>query len=215
MDTDHSHSPPSHHRHVDTEVYFDGRLSILTLLHAFIKVLFPAGVAFLAWYFVDDNTELLNLFASIENLRDIDWEPILANPLVVFDRLRHDPSFQPILVIVFWLFGLFSCSRVLYALLVWLSTRYRITNDRIEYERGIISKTVLNVELWRVRDLNFRRSVVHFVLGLGVIDIVATDETISKLTIGPIRGAREVYDKLKQARLKSGRSAGAQAVGMV
>jgi membrane protein YdbS with pleckstrin-like domain len=96
----------------------------------------------------------------------------------------------------------------------WLSTRYRLTNDRIEYERGILSKTVLNVELWRVRDVYFRRSILQFFLGLGVVQILATDATIPRLEVGPIPDARRIYDQLKQARLRSGRIAGAQAMGM-
>ena len=65
-----------------------------------------------------------------------------------------------------------------------------------------------------MRDVLYRRSIIQFFLGLGVIDILATDDTIPKLEIGPIPNARGIYDKLKQARLKSGRLAGAQATGM-
>ena len=181
---------------IDTEVYFDGRPSILLLIPFFIKASIPAVITFIVASFID-------------------WKPILADKFGFIDQARENGlSTQPVLVIVTLVLGTLSVAMVLYGFVMWLSTRYQITSDRIEYERGILSKTVLNVELWRVRDIFYRRSIIQFFLGLGVIDILATDDTIPRLKIGPIRGARGIYDEVKQARLKSGRLAGAQAMGM-
>lgn len=196
LDSEQPIPPSAPHQEVDSEIYFDGRPSILLLIPTLIKSLILAtfGVG-TAWF--------------------VDWEAFLSDPYAMIEALERDgPSLQPILVLTILILGFLSVAVFLYGIFIWLSTQYRITNDRIEYERGIFSKTVLNVELWRVRDIFFRRTLIHFFLGLGVIDILATDDTIPRLEIGPVRGARCIYDRLKQARLKSGRLAGAQAMGM-
>jgi hypothetical protein len=102
----------------------------------------------------------------------------------------------------------------------WFSTRYTLTNERIEIERGIIAKHIENVELWRVRDINFVRKWWHALLGVAWIQVAWVESNKEQdredhvREIGPIHGARSVYEQLKHARLRAGRSAGAQAVGV-
>src|SRR5262245_44590998 len=37
--------------------------------------------------------------------------------------------------------------------------RYRITNYRIDYERGLVSKNIDTLELWHVEDIKFHQSL--------------------------------------------------------
>jgi len=181
---------------VDTVIFYSGRSSKLYLIPTLLKSCIPAALATFAGFYIH-------------------WPVVLTRPHLLIDGIvKYGLFLQPILLVVILVLSLFSITLFVRGFGAWYSKAYRITNDRIEYEQGIFSRVVLNVELWRVRDIFFRRNFIQSLLGLGVIDIIATDETIPRLEIGPIRNAREVYNKIKKARLKSGRIAGAQAMGM-
>jgi Bacterial PH domain len=78
------------------------------------------------------------------------------------------------------------------------STRYRISNYRIDYERGILSKKIDTLELWHVEDLGFRQSLFDRILDVGTITIVSHDETTPNLSMHGIPNPRPVFDALKQ-----------------
>jgi len=85
--------------------------------------------------------------------------------------------------------------------LVWKSTTWTITNDRIEYQVGVFSKRVENMDLWRVDDVSFRQRGLDWLFGLGTVVVLSSDKTDASLEIGPIRGARKLFDKLKYAQV--------------
>lgn len=180
----------------DLEVYFDGRPSVLVLVPVILKAAVPGiVVALLCWW--------------------IDWSVLSGQTGSLIESVKENPfSLQTLLFGGVLVGGALAVALFLRGILTWLSTRYRLTSDRVEYERGILSKRIYNVELWRVRDVSYRRTLLQFFLGLGMIDILATDDTIPKLKVGPIFRARAIYDRLKQARLRAGRLAGPQAMGM-
>jgi membrane protein YdbS with pleckstrin-like domain len=113
-----------------------------------------------------------------------------------------------------WLFILLALLHIIKAAWMWLATRYLLTTHRIEIERGILSKHILNLELWRVKDICYSRSFWDFFFQVGRLRVIAADEVMPDLHIGPIPGARSVYDQLKHARLMAGQRAGAQAMGV-
>ena len=77
-------------------------------------------------------------------------------------------------------------------------TRYRITNYRIDYERGLFNKRIDTLELWHVDDISFSQSLVERVLGVGTIHIVSGDATTPNLPLHGIPNPRPVFDALKQ-----------------
>jgi membrane protein YdbS with pleckstrin-like domain len=76
--------------------------------------------------------------------------------------------------------------------------RYRITNYRIDYERGLLSKTIDTLELWHVEDIKFHQSFVDRLFGVGTITVVSHDETTPMLTIRGVPQPRPLFDSLKQ-----------------
>ena len=56
--------------------------------------------------------------------------------------------------------------------------RYRISNYRIDFERGLISKDISTLELWHVEDLSFHQSILDRILGIGTIRVMSHDDTI-------------------------------------
>ena len=105
--------------------------------------------------------------------------PILISILIIFAA------------ILYWLFKWSN----------WKNTVYRITNDRIEFEHGIFSKSVQNIDMWRVHDIDFNQSFIQRVFGLGRVHVETSDKDIPIMDIGPIKGARDLYNKLKKAEL--------------
>lgn len=82
--------------------------------------------------------------------------------------------------------------------LVMKTTHYRISNYRIDFERGILSKKIDTLELWHVDDINFRQSLLDRLLGVGTITVFSGDETTPNLPLHGIPRPRPVFDALKQ-----------------
>lgn len=83
----------------------------------------------------------------------------------------------------------------------WLrlrSHRYRITNYRIDIERGLLWKRIDTMELWHVEDLSFNQSPVARMFGMGTITIVSHDPSTPKLILAGLPQARPTFDSLKQ-----------------
>jgi hypothetical protein len=83
----------------------------------------------------------------------------------------------------------------------WLQTkarRYRITNYRIDYERGLLGKNIDTMELWHVEDLQFHQTLMDRIMNVGNITVLAKDETMPKLTLFGIPDPRPIYETLKQ-----------------
>src|SRR5437870_11564962 len=76
--------------------------------------------------------------------------------------------------------------------------RYRISNYRIDYERGFLSRNIDTLELWHVEDLNFHQSLMNRILGVGTITVISHDETTPKLELKSIPQPRPLFETLKQ-----------------
>ncbi len=78
------------------------------------------------------------------------------------------------------------------------TVRYRITNYRIDYERGLFSRRIDTLELWHVEDLRFHQTLANRILRVGTISVISHDETTPRLDMRGIPRPRPVFDALKQ-----------------
>jgi hypothetical protein len=118
---------------------------------------------------------------------------LIALPFVVWGWRHKMPPWWSILVLLL--------AGVAFALgpVVKLRTiRYRITNYRIDYERGLISKTIDTLELWHVEDLRFHQTLFDRMLDVGTITIISHDETIPRLELRSLPNPRPLFETLKQ-----------------
>lgn len=76
--------------------------------------------------------------------------------------------------------------------------RYRISNYRIDFERGLISKDINTLELWHVEDLALHQSIIDRLLGIGTIRIMSRDDTMPDLRMRGVPNARKIFEELKQ-----------------
>lgn len=75
---------------------------------------------------------------------------------------------------------------------------YRVTNYRIDYERGLLSKTIDTMELWHVDDIKFHQSLFGRMFGVGTIEVMSDDQTTPKLNLRSLPQPRPLFDTLKQ-----------------
>jgi membrane protein YdbS with pleckstrin-like domain len=76
--------------------------------------------------------------------------------------------------------------------------RYRISNYRIDYERGLLGKKIETLELWHVDDIEFQQSFFDRLMGVGQITVFSNDKTTPRLELKGLPNPRPLFESLKQ-----------------
>ena len=76
--------------------------------------------------------------------------------------------------------------------------RYRISNYRIDFERGLLGKKIDTMELWHVDDIKFEQSFFNRLMGVGKITVFSDDQTTPNLELKGLPNPRPLFDSLKQ-----------------
>ncbi len=79
------------------------------------------------------------------------------------------------------------------------AVRYRLTPQRLEVERGVLGRRFESIDLWRVRDVVLEQNLVERLRGVGRITVLSTDQVEPELLVGPVAGAKPLYDRLRDA----------------
>lgn len=96
-------------------------------------------------------------------------------------------------------------------LCVWVrhkTTRYKVTNYRVDFERGILSTRIDSVELWHIDDIVFRQGLIQRLVGVGTIELVSDDRSSPRLSLSSIPGARRLFETLKSRIIAAKRERG-------
>lgn len=91
----------------------------------------------------------------------------------------------------------------LFAVLKLKAISYTITNDRLEFERGIFARETDNLDLFRIKDLKLNRTLLDRMLGVGTVHLVSSDTSHPAIELYKIRDSKRVYDILKKVSLDS------------
>jgi uncharacterized membrane protein YdbT with pleckstrin-like domain len=59
----------------------------------------------------------------------------------------------------------------------FVAATFEVTNDRLVIRRGIFTKSIDEIELYRVKDIRLDYSLVNQWAGIGTITILSSDET--------------------------------------
>jgi uncharacterized membrane protein YdbT with pleckstrin-like domain len=78
------------------------------------------------------------------------------------------------------------------------TVRYRVSNYRIDYERGLLSKTIDTLELWHVEDIRFHQTLLDRMLSTGTITVISHDDTTPQLVLRGVPNPRPLFETLKQ-----------------
>ena len=93
-----------------------------------------------------------------------------------------------IAVAALYFFGLYLYRR---------SSRIRVTTSNIEVERGIMSKKIDVLELWRCRDVRYRQNFMDRLLGIAHIDVFTADVTTPHLEILGLPASRQLFEQIR------------------
>lgn len=104
-------------------------------------------------------------------------------------------------------YGLYLLALTAIALLIiiwrWfenLAAKYEITEERLIIRRGIISKSIDEIELYRIKDIRIDFSLINQIAGIGRLCISSSDETTrgGDLVIAGIERAQERREALRR-----------------
>lgn len=85
---------------------------------------------------------------------------------------------------------------------------YEVSDDRIEWSRGIIDRKVDNIDMFRVMDLKLRRNIFDCIFGVGTVALITSDKSDPNFIFEKVRDSRELYDAIKKASLEADRKTG-------
>ena len=83
-----------------------------------------------------------------------------------------------------------------------LSTRYEITTQRVRIERGALSKSKQDTELYRIDDISIEQPVGMRMIGHGVLILRSTDRSTPEIRIAGVPGFATLADRLRECALK-------------
>jgi len=174
--------PPQDH------ILFAGRPSVFGMVGAAIKAAFfvALGILISKWPIETVANELFAL-------------ELTEQQLVTFGEYRILAGLGLILI---------AALLLLVKMLKLKMTRYEVTADRIEWSRGVLDRKVDNLDMFRVIDLKLRRSLLDCALGIGTVELIATDKTDPQFTFEKMRDSRTLYDVIKKASLEADRRSG-------
>ncbi|MBT3312940.1 MAG: PH domain-containing protein [Desulfobacterales bacterium] len=168
---------------VERSVHFKGSPSLLILTGIILKAIVGLTAIFFIAFFP------LTWLGGLANLKIV----------LLFGQYRLWVSliitFIPMLIIAYKFFQVKSII-------------YSITNDRLEFETGIFSKEISNLDLFRIKDINLNRSLIDRIFGIGTIYLVTSDTTHPEFVLHKIRKSRDVYDILKRLSLDADKKRG-------
>lgn len=93
--------------------------------------------------------------------------------------------------------ALFRLARVGVAYAQLKATHYRVTNQRLTIESGLVGKRVDDIDLRTVEDVGLEQSALERVLGVGRLTIVSTDRQRPRLQLYGVPDPREVRERLR------------------
>jgi len=86
--------------------------------------------------------------------------------------------------------------------IVRLNTRYTLTSERLIITKGILSKSVDEIELFRIKDSKLKQSLLDRIVGLGTISVTSTDATFDQ----KLEKMPNAYNKREQLRQMANQS---------
>ena len=79
------------------------------------------------------------------------------------------------------------------------SIKFRVTSTVIETERGLFSKRIDVLQLWRCRDVGYKQSLFDRILGIAHVEVFAQDATTPHLEIVGMPASRQLFEQLRDS----------------
>lgn len=98
-----------------------------------------------------------------------------------------------------WVLIFIGVPGLLWTYLVHTTTRFKISTRRVELERGVFSKELSSLELWRVLDVGYKQSFIDRIMGNAKISLIGTDQTDPELVLHGMPNPRKLFETLRDA----------------
>lgn len=79
------------------------------------------------------------------------------------------------------------------------SIKFRVTSTAIETERGLLSRRIDVLQLWRCRDVRYKQRLSDRILGIAHVEVFAQDGTTPHLEIIGVPASRELFEQLRDS----------------
>ncbi len=79
------------------------------------------------------------------------------------------------------------------------SIRFRVTTSNIEIERGVLTKRIEVIELWRCRDVSYRQKLSDRLLGIAHIEIYSADASTPVIEMIGLPASRKLFEQLRDS----------------
>lgn len=88
------------------------------------------------------------------------------------------------------------------------SVHYRLTNQRLIHEKGLLSRVTDRIEVIDVDDVTFSQGIIERMLNVGTITITSSDRTHPEMVLPGIERVRDVATLMDDARRQERRRRG-------
>ena len=105
-------------------------------------------------------------------------------------------SYYLICIPIIGLFGL-GLLMGLWRYLTIKTWKFRITNERIIDEKGVLSKVTNELELFRIKDITFHQPFWLRLVGLSNIHLITSDRSNPLFIIPGVRNGKELREELR------------------
>jgi uncharacterized membrane protein YdbT with pleckstrin-like domain len=96
-------------------------------------------------------------------------------------------------------------AKLAWRIAVLRSHHYRVSNQRIVIETGVLSKRIDEVDMRAVEDIEFRQRFLQRLLGIGEIAIVAADRELGRFRLLGVERPREVRELIRASAFQATR----------
>lgn len=82
-----------------------------------------------------------------------------------------------------------------------ITERYVVTTERVRIYRGLIGRTIDDIELVRLQDIDFTQNAGERILGIGDIHLRGADPSTPEVTLRNVHQPEEVRELIRRAWL--------------
>jgi membrane protein YdbS with pleckstrin-like domain len=98
-----------------------------------------------------------------------------------------------------WVLAFAGVPGLIWVWLVHVTSRFKVSARRVEIEKGVITKRIDSLELWRVLDVQYEQSILDRITGDAKIKLIGTDQTHPVLLLHGMPDHRRLFERLRDA----------------
>jgi membrane protein YdbS with pleckstrin-like domain len=164
------------------ETLWEGRPSIALLYGKLVRLFIRLIIVVVIGYFA--LTSGLSVLAS------------LSSAASSFVEQNNTVLVLGILIVL----ALFLLPAVMALLQAWArikNTHYRITNQRIVIQSGVLSRSLEEIDMRSIDDIEFQQTVIERLFGIGQVFVVSTDKVAPKLSLHGIPDPLKIRELIR------------------